>query len=47
MRRGGDPTKLRPIQSDSGTTINNPGYREHHHPTNGKSTINTEQETYK
>lgn len=35
VRRGGDPTKLRPIQSDSGTTINNPGYREHHHPTNG------------
>lgn len=34
-RRGGDPTKLRDVQTPHGTTIDNPGYREHHHPTNG------------
>ncbi|XP_015593208.1 uncharacterized protein LOC107266826 [Cephus cinctus] len=34
-RRGGDPTKLRNVTNSHATTINNPGYREHHHPTNG------------
>ncbi|KAH0956692.1 hypothetical protein HN011_007414 [Eciton burchellii] len=33
-RRGGDPTKIR-VVSDRAATINNPGYREYHQPTNG------------
>ncbi|XP_033211940.1 uncharacterized protein LOC117169598 [Belonocnema kinseyi] len=42
-RRGGDPTRLRAIQSDPrGSTINNPGYREHHHPINGVSVSMTD-----
>lgn len=35
-RRCGDPTKLREISDMRSTTINNPGYREHRHRTNGK-----------
>jgi len=35
-RRGGDPTKIR-VVSDRAATINNPGYREYHQPTNGKA----------
>jgi len=35
-RRGGDPTKIR-VVSDRAATINNPGYREYHQPTNGKT----------
>ncbi|KAK2579759.1 hypothetical protein KPH14_011098 [Odynerus spinipes] len=34
-RRGGDPTKIRTIPDPRAATINNPGYREHHRPTNG------------
>ncbi|XP_043274157.1 uncharacterized protein [Venturia canescens] len=34
-RRGGDPTKLGETIDQRSTTINNPGYREHRHPTNG------------
>ncbi|KAK0175807.1 hypothetical protein PV328_000010 [Microctonus aethiopoides] len=34
-RRYGDPTKLREISDMRSTTINNPGYREHRHRTNG------------
>ncbi|KAI4484040.1 hypothetical protein M0804_007496 [Polistes exclamans] len=36
-RRGGDPTKIRTIPDPRAATINNPGYREHHRPTNGGS----------
>lgn len=36
-RRGGDPTKIRIVTDPRGTTINNPGYREYHQPTNGGS----------
>jgi len=35
-RRGGDPTKIRVVTDPHGATINNPGYREYHQPTNGK-----------
>lgn len=35
-RRGGDPTKIRVVTDPRGGTINNPGYREYHQPTNGK-----------
>lgn len=35
-RRGGDPTKIRVVTDPRGATINNPGYREYHQPTNGK-----------
>lgn len=35
-RRGGDPTKIRIVTDPRGATINNPGYREYHQPTNGK-----------
>ncbi|KYQ55848.1 hypothetical protein ALC60_05129 [Trachymyrmex zeteki] len=34
-RRGGDPTKIRVVTDPRGATINNPGYREYHQPTNG------------
>ncbi|EFN88184.1 hypothetical protein EAI_17248, partial [Harpegnathos saltator] len=34
-RRGGDPTKIRVVTDPRAATINNPGYREHHQPTNG------------
>ncbi|XP_032675675.1 uncharacterized protein LOC116846228 [Odontomachus brunneus] len=34
-RRGGDPTKIRVVTDPRAGTINNPGYREHHQPTNG------------
>ncbi|XP_012282288.1 uncharacterized protein LOC105700722 [Orussus abietinus] len=34
-RRGGDPTRLREVPDSRAATINNPGYREHRHPTNG------------
>ncbi|XP_046622948.1 uncharacterized protein LOC124306370 isoform X1 [Neodiprion virginianus] len=34
-RRGGDPTKLRDVHTSHGNTIDNPGYREAHYPTNG------------
>lgn len=37
-RRGGDPTKLKEYTETPGTTINNPGYREHH-PRNGKHSV--------
>ncbi|KMQ96448.1 hypothetical protein RF55_3262, partial [Lasius niger] len=33
-RRGGDPTKIRVVTDPRGGTINNPGYREYHQPTN-------------
>lgn len=36
-RRGGDPTKIRVVADPRGGTINNPGYREYHQPTNGGS----------
>ncbi|KAG7206361.1 hypothetical protein KM043_003730 [Ampulex compressa] len=36
-RRGGDPTKIRVVADPRAATINNPGYREHHQPTNGGS----------
>ncbi|XP_025262751.1 uncharacterized protein LOC105251270 [Camponotus floridanus] len=36
-RRGGDPTKIRVVTDPRGGTINNPGYREYHQPTNGGS----------
>lgn len=35
-RKGGDPTKIRQINDPRATTINNPGYREHHRPANGE-----------
>ncbi|XP_020293245.1 uncharacterized protein LOC109859404 [Pseudomyrmex gracilis] len=34
-RRGGDPTKIRVVTDPRAATINNPGYREYHQPTNG------------
>ena len=40
VRRGGDPTKPREVAGSRTTTINNPGYREHRHPTNGKILLN-------
>lgn len=38
-RRGGDPTKIRVVTDPRAATINNPGYREYHQPTNGKAKI--------
>ncbi|XP_012234298.1 uncharacterized protein [Linepithema humile] len=36
-RRGGDPTRIRIATDPRAATINNPGYREYHQPTNGGS----------
>lgn len=42
-RRGGDPTRIRVVADPRAATINNPGYREHHQPTNGKKSRQTSE----
>lgn len=40
-RRGGDPTRIRIVTDPRAATINNPGYREYHQPTNGKASVDS------